>query len=256
MKKIFIGATILFFILLVVLTGVCLDLYLYAEKPARSTDEEKTLALHPGQGLKAFAEILAREEIIVQPLKFKLLARFKGQDKRIKAGEYRLSGALSPTAILEKLVAGEVLLHKLTIPEGYNLRQIAKAAASQGFGSETAFYQAAADPELALKYEIDARTLEGYLFPDTYYFPRSVTPRKIIDSMVRRFWEVFKPAWKKRAAAMGLTVHEVVTLASIIEKETGVAFERPIISSVFYNRLKKGMRLETDPTVIYGIKNF
>jgi len=99
-------------------------------------------------------------------------------------------------------------------------------------------------------------TFEGYLFPDTYFFPRDVTIEGIISTMVKRFWSVFVPEWQARAKDLGLSVHQTVTLASIIEKETGAAFERPIISSVFHNRLKKKMRLESDPTVIYGIKNF
>jgi len=103
---------------------------------------------------------------------------------------------------------------------------------------------------------LGAETLEGYLFPDTYFFPKDVTVEKIISTMVLRFWSIFSPAWKERAKHYGLTVHQVVTLASIIEKETGAAFERPLISSVFHNRLRKKMRLESDPTVIYGIKNF
>jgi UPF0755 protein len=104
--------------------------------------------------------------------------------------------------------------------------------------------------------EIKAETFEGYLFPDTYLFPKDTTSEEIISTMVKRFRSVFKPEWKNRAEALGFSIHQVVTLASIVEKETGVASERPVISSVFHNRLKRKMRLESDPTVIYGIKDF
>jgi UPF0755 protein len=118
------------------------------------------------------------------------------------------------------------------------------------------FLDAATDPETVRGQGIEADTLEGYLFPDTYYFPRGLDSATIIATMVKQFRAAFKPAWEQQAEALGMTVHEVVTLASIIEKETGAPEERPLIASVFHNRLKKGMRLETDPTVIYGIPDF
>ena len=118
------------------------------------------------------------------------------------------------------------------------------------------FIQAATDTTRVRQIGLEGETFEGYLFPDTYFFPKEVTIERIISTMVKRFWSVFVPEWQARAKDLGLTVHQVVTLASIIEKETGAPFERPIISSVFHNRLKKKMRLESDPTVIYGIKNF
>jgi UPF0755 protein len=157
---------------------------------------------------------------------------------------------------LEKLVSGEVKLYKITIPEGYNIAQIASLTAEAGFGEREKFIAAATDASFAREKGIEADTFEGYLFPDTYFFPRGTDSRKIIATMVDRFRSVFKPEWKDQGQVLGFTIHQIITLASIIEKETGVASERPIISSVFHNRLKKRMRLESDPTVIYGIKNF
>ncbi len=103
---------------------------------------------------------------------------------------------------------------------------------------------------------IEAETFEGYLFPDTYHFPKGSSPEMIISTMVKRFWSVFEPEWKMRAKTLKLSVNQVVTFASLIEKETGAAFERPLIASVFHNRLKRRMRLESDPTVIYGLKDY
>lgn len=154
------------------------------------------------------------------------------------------------------MVEGKVYLHKLTIPEGLNLQQIAALVAQAGFGNEFGFLMAAANISFVQEKGIDAETFEGYLFPDTYYFPGKARPEIIITAMVQRFWTVFTPEWKKRCRELGFSIHEMVTLASIIEKETGAADERPVISSVFHNRLKKRMRLESDPTVIYRIKDF
>jgi UPF0755 protein len=125
-----------------------------------------------------------------------------------------------------------------------------------GLGSAADITTRAGDPAFARSHGIPAGSLEGYLFPDTYLFPRGVSAEAILTTMLQRFRSVFTAEWEQRAAQIGLTVHEVVTLASIIEKETGAPSERPLISSVFHNRLKKGMRLETDPTVIYGIRDF
>ena len=235
---------------------IYLDLKIYAGQPANLEAVEKVVIVHPGQGFKAFSERLYQTGIIKHPAKFKWLARIKQQDKSLKAGEYKLSAAMPPGEILGILVSGKVLLHKLTIPEGYQLRQIAALVASSGLAPETDFLKAATDASLMRKMEIDAETFEGYLFPETYYFPKDAGSEAILSAMVKRFWTVFKPEWKSRANTLKLSVHQVVTLASLIEKETGVTFERPIISSVFHNRLKRNMRLESDPTVIYGLADY
>jgi len=233
-----------------------LDLSQYAKKPSDNSSVKKVVIIQPGQGFNATIEQLFTKGIIKNRLKFKLYATLKGLDKSIQAGEYLLSPSMPPAIILEFLVKGKVNLHKITVVEGYNLHQIADIVARAGFASRTDFYSASTDASFAHKKGIDAKTFEGYLFPETYYFPKVVTPEKVISTMVDRFRSIFTAKWKKRAEELGFSIHQVVTLASIIEKETGAPFERPIISSVFHNRLKKGMRLEADPTVIYGIKNF
>jgi UPF0755 protein len=149
-----------------------------------------------------------------------------------------------------------VRLYKVTVPEGSTLKQIAAIVESAGLATRAEFLSVAADADFVREKGIDAGTFEGYLFPETYFFPKNTAAREVITAMVDRFRSVFTEAWKKRAADIGLSVHQVLTLASIIEKETGAPSERPIISSVFHNRLRRGMRLETDPTVIYGIDDF
>jgi UPF0755 protein len=257
LRKTLIFIVIPLFLIICFAAGLVLELKMFATAPA-STEASKEIVINvqPGQTLNTTADLLYKEGIIKNAIKFVLIARFKGYDKRLKAGEYLLSAAMPPLQLLEIMVKGSVKLYKLTIPEGYNLYQIAQLVEAANFGTKNAFIEKATDTALVRQNGLEGETLEGYLFPDTYFFPKKVTIEIIIATMVRRFWSVFAPEWQARAKDLGLTVHQVVTLASIIEKETGASFERPIISSVFHNRLKKKMRLESDPTVIYGIKNF
>jgi UPF0755 protein len=257
LKKVFLLTGIVLFLFLCAGLGTYIELSTYAETPAQPHNPKEVVVTVPqGQSLKSTAEMLSEKRIITDPFKLALIARFKGYDKQLKAGEYMLSAAMTPAQIMDIMVKGEVKLHKLTVPEGYNIEQISALVDKAGFATKDAFSRAATDAATAQQMGLEAGTLEGYLFPDTYYFPKEVSLKKIISTMVRRFRSIFTPEWKDRADSFGFTVHQIVTLASIIEKETGAAFERPLISSVFHNRLKKKMRLESDPTVIYGIKDF
>ena len=218
--------------------------------------EQTEITIYPGQSFNSVLAELHRQGMISSIWKLKLYARFKDSDRKLRAGEYRIPAGASPEQILDLLVQGKVMLHRVTVPEGYNLRQIAETVEHAGLVSADEFLAAADDPQLIENFKISGSSFEGYLFPDTYLFSRQTSARKVIEVMVHRFDEVFSEDWKVRAAKLGLSVHEVVVLASIIEKETGVDAERPVIASVFHNRMGLGMRLESDPTVIYGIENF
>jgi UPF0755 protein len=256
LKKLGVAILLILLFLSIGVAGVYLNIVTYAKKPPDTAPVEQAVVVQPGLGFKALSTLLYQKGMILYPFKFRLFARIKGYDKRIKAGEYLLSSVMTPKTILETMVYGKVRLHRLTIPEGYNLTQIARTVETAGFASEADFLKAATDPDFVHDKGIDAQTFEGYLFPETYYFPMGVTPEDIISTMVKRFWSVFTPEWEKQAKILGMTIHQVITLASIIEKETAVASERPIISSVFHNRLKRNMRLESDPTVIYGMGEY
>ena len=232
------------------------NVFYYADQSSGNDISERVITVLPGQHFKMIASQLEEAGVIRDSLKFKLFARFKGYDKRIKAGEYRLSAALSPKQVLEIMVSGKVTLYRITIPEGYSLAQIAGLVSKKGLAEAPEFIRSAGDPAVASALGLEADSLEGYLFPDTYHFPKGLPLDEIMGTMVNRFREIFSTEWQERARQMDMSVHQVVTLASIIEKETGAAFERPLIASVFHNRLAKGMRLSSDPTVIYGIKNF
>jgi UPF0755 protein len=256
LKRLGVAVLLILFFLLTGAAGIYLNIVADARTPAGTGSAEQVVMVRSGQGFKALSVMLYKKGMILHPVKFRLFARIKGYDKRIKAGEYLFSDAMTPEEILYIMVEGKVLLHRLTIPEGYNLMQIAQAVEAAGFGTEADFLRTATDPEFVHAQGIDAQTFEGYLFPDTYYFTVDATPKDIIRTMIKRFREVFTAAWKGQAKALGMTIHEVITLASIIEKESGIAEELPVISSVFHNRLKRRMRLESDPTVIYGIEDY
>jgi UPF0755 protein len=232
------------------------DLIRFSEKPANSDSLTAVVVVRPGQAFRAVSNNLHHRGILKHPFKFRVLARLRGYDKRIRAGEYRLSSTMTPLKILEVLSSGKVVLYRVTVPEGLTQRQIAHIVEKAGLVSKAAFSEALADKELLAKLKIEADSFEGYLFPETYFFPKGVSAQKIISTMVNRFRSQFKPEWRKQAETLGWSVHDVVTVASIIEKETGDPSERAVISSVFHNRLRKKMRLESDPTVIYGLKDF
>ena len=233
-----------------------LDVVEYANTADSRHPREALITVLPRQQLKATADMLFHSEIVRSPFYFYLYARGFGYDRRIQAGEYLLSGIMTPKQILEIMAGGKTFLHKITIPEGYALKEIAAVFAGAGLVSESQLLRAARDPHLCHGWKIEADTAEGYLFPDTYYFPRGVSTDKILSTMIQRFWQVFTPEMAQQAEKAGLSIHQAVTLASIIEKETGSDSERPIVSSVFHNRLKRRMRLESDPTVIYGLDHF
>lgn len=202
------------------------------------------------------AQSLQSQGLIRNSATFTILARLQHKDTLVKAGEYEISPSMSPQQILNKLVRGEMFTRRVTVKEGMTLTDISAALEQAGIISRAAFDAAAHDAQLLLEEGVEATSFEGYLFPETYQFPRNTTARKIIKTMHEQLLKRWHPDWTQRADIYALSTHQVLTLASIIEKESGNFEEQPVISSVFHNRLKRGMRLQADPTVIYGIPNF
>ncbi len=233
-----------------------LELSSFVKKPASPDAAEKVFTIKPGQGLAVIAKNLEKESIVSNKTYFKLFTKLKKAGKKLQAGEYILSAAKSPEQILTILMKGKVKLYRITIPEGLNIKETAALVEKTNIGTKKKFMTLCYNKSFISSLGIKAISLEGYLFPDTYFFPRHTSCENIITTMIGHFNIIFTEQWKIRAKNMGFSVHDIVTLASIIEKETGDAKERPLISSVFHNRLEKNMRLESDPTVIYGIKNF
>ena len=222
--------------------------------PAGFDQTEEVFIVKKGTGLRSVATELETRKLIKSKDLFIFWALLKGGSRDIKAGEYSLNQSMSPVTILTILASGAVKTHPLTIPEGLAAEQIADILAQKGLVDKREFMVLAMDKNLAASYHVDGQSLEGYLFPDTYLLSRDMGARQIIDLMIKRFWDIFSNLKKGHETPMSL--REIVTLASIVEKETGLAEERPLIASVFLNRLKRRMRLESDPTVIYGLKDF
>jgi UPF0755 protein len=208
------------------------------------------------ESLTRVASRLAADGLIRNQAYFVIFGRLTGSERQLKPGEYALSPAMRPLEILDRFRHGVVVLHPVTIPEGYSVRQIAEVFREAGIGDPEELLTVTESPAFIRELGLDVPTLEGYLFPDTYALPRNIATADIVRQMVGRFRGTYQSVWMARAAELNLTQHQVVTLASIIEKETGAGIERPIISAVFHNRLRMRMPLQSDPTVIYPIKNF
>jgi UPF0755 protein len=208
------------------------------------------LVVPVGASAESIGRQLADLGLVRHPSVFRLLVYLRGDAARLRAGEYSLEGPLSLSEIEELLVKGEVVRHDVTFPEGKDLQEMAALAGAHGLDT-AAFVKAARDPTPIRDLDPDANDLEGYLFPDTYDVAR--TPDAVPVRMVRRFREVMEPQ-AAQLSQSGLTLRRAVTLASIVEMETAQPEERPRIAAVFLNRLKKGMLLQTDPTVIYALR--
>jgi UPF0755 protein len=202
------------------------------------------------------AALLERERLIKSRSAFVFLGKTHEADRKIHPGEYEFNAAMPPADILARLMAGRVVLHPVTVPEGYTLVQIADVLAQQAITNRAEFLRLARDPAFVRSLGVPAETLEGYLYPDTYRFPRPMAAKDVMRIMVDALNQVFTPEWMARTHELRMSRHEVLTLASVIEKETGVPEERPQISAVFHNRLKKKIPLQSDPTVIYGLPDF
>ena len=215
--------------------------------------EEVFVDIPAGSSVAGITNRLVAAGVLPDPWTFRLAARFTGADRQLQAGEYRFHGPSTPMNVLERLRDGDVFTRPITFPEGLTIFEMAEIFAKGGIGTAKEFVAAAKDPALIATYDARARSLEGYLFPDTYALPRQTGAEGAIRTMLARFEKAFTPELRGIAAERGLTVREAITLASLIEKETGRSDERPLVSAVLHNRLKIGMPLQCDPTVVYAL---
>jgi len=209
----------------------------------------------PGMTLKKVSQELSRQNLIRSASAFQAIALIQDKQKHIMVGEYHVSPSMLPADILRRITSGKTVLYPITIPEGYRITEIADLLVKHGLADKENFLQQTKNMELVTG--VPADSLEGYLFPETYHFGKFTTEATLVKIMIDTFKErALKKEFLQRARKIGFTYHEIITLASLIEKETGKDSERKQISSVFHNRLKKNMPLQTDPTVIYAIENF
>ena len=226
-------------------------------RPANpKADETMRIHIRPGMSFAQILELLEKSNVIRNPGLFHLQARLRGGAKNFQAGVYALKPSMPPREIYRHLSEGRVAQRTVTIPEGYNIREIARMIRRAKLAGEGEILKLSRDASFLGELNIAAASLEGYLFPDTYHFPVGAPAKKILRFMVRTMRRKFSPALRKQAKRVGFTIHQALTLASIIEKETSLSSERPLIAAVFINRLKRRMRLQSDPTVIYGLPRF
>jgi UPF0755 protein len=237
-------------LLLLLITWFSLEFY----RPINVQPNTIIFEIEKGQTAKEIAINLKKNGIINKtwPLLAGYRIFFYGQS--LKAGEYAITIPDSPKNILNVLSEGNVYLHSITIPEGLIIREMADLMESEGFAAKEDFLKYADEPILISSLDKEARNLEGYLFPETYRFAKGTSAKEILAAMVYQFRNVFTQEWVERAEELGMSVKDIVTLASLIEKETSLRKEKKIISAVFHNRLRIGMKLDCDPTIIYVLK--
>ncbi len=230
--------------------AVAMALLLRAPGPPRPTPV--TVAFGEGERFADVAEDLRRQGVLRHPLPLVVWARLTRQDRAVHWGEYLITTPLSPLELLARLTGPPDPVHQLTVPEGFTVRQVVQLLAASGFGAEESFLCLLEDPGFLASEDLPPAGAEGYLFPDTYPFPLATPQERILRTMVKRFREVFGPPLALRAARLGLSEEQAVTLASLVEEEAKRPEERRLIAAVFLNRLHRGMLLQSDPTVLYG----
>ena len=215
---------------------------------------ERFVEIAPGTGSRAIGKALVDAGVVRDEWTFRLAVLLTGTQRELKAGEYRFTTPASAKDVARKLARGEVFLRPVTFPEGLSLKEMASIYQSRGLGTADAFLAATRDTSAVKALDPQARDLEGYLFPDTYNVPRKLSADALVRRMVHAFLRVYGETVQKEVEARGGTLREVVTLASIVEKEAARPDERPVVAAVYQNRLRIGMGLQCDPTVIYALE--
>jgi UPF0755 protein len=229
--------------------------YLSTQRPYKGYEAgEMFVEIPSGSGVASMGQALSEAGVVRNPGDFRMAVWLRGAGRRLQAGEYRFDRPMSPVEVVDRIARGDVYLRAVTFPEGLSIRQMAQIFEQKEFGAARAFVEAASNAEPIHGIDPAARDLEGYLFPDTYSLPRRATADQLVDRMVARFAQALTPEVRERAAARGLSVRQLVTLASLVEKETARDEERRLVAAVYANRLKIGMGLQCDPTVIYALE--
>jgi UPF0755 protein len=252
------GKKIHYFILLPA-AGILIFLVLlinYATSSIDNKNTKVTVDIPTGSGFVKLTDILNNAGMIKNRIFFYSLVTARQAFRSIRAGEYEFNTSMTPFAVIDKLLRGEIKIYPVTIPEDYSMREIAARLMEDKLIDEKSFFELAVNEEFLKAQGIEADSIEGYLFPETYYLERSMSTLQIMRMMVSEFWKKVTPAMRDRAKKLGFSVQKYVTLASIIGKESGNSAEKPLISAVFHNRLKRKMPLQSDPTAVYDLENF
>jgi UPF0755 protein len=235
--------------------GLGVTLYKRTGEPFKGYEAvEQFVTIEPGSGTRTIGQKLIGAGVVRDDLTFRAALWRTGVARSLKAGEYRFDRPMTPTEVVEKIGRGDVYERRVTFPEGLTFADMARIYEQHGYGTAAAFVEAARDATPIHNVDPDARDLEGYLFPETYSLRRDGTARSLVHTMVARFEQLFTTDMQQAAEMHGLTPRQAVTLASLVEKETAVDAERPIVAAVYLNRLKIGMGMQCDPTVIYALQ--
>jgi UPF0755 protein len=218
------------------------------------SDTELYVQVPPGAGTAEIGRALVDAGIVRDRLTFRAALYWTGASRKLKAGEYRFDRPMPAVDVVDKIARGDVYARRITFPEGQTIQDMAKIYEAQGFGPAREFVAAARDVSLIADLDPRAADLEGYLYPETYAVPHGSKPATLIQMMVSRFKSVFDDQLRQSAEAHGMSVRETVTLASLVEKETARPEERPLVAAVYRNRLKIGMGMQADPTVVYALQ--
>jgi UPF0755 protein len=247
-------AAIVLLLILIVAGGAAWWFYSGVERPFKGYDAAELFVEVPqGAGSVAIAKRLADAGVVHDVTSFRLALWLTHEGRRLQAGEYRFDRPMTARQVADKIARGDVYFRPITFPEGLTIKQMAAAYEAKGFGPAAEFVAAARNAALVSAIDPAAKDLEGYLFPDTYKLPRTSTAPQLVARMVQDFMKALTPQIIEAAEARHLTVRQFVTLASIVEKETGNKEERPLVAAVYSNRLRIGMGLQCDPTVIYAL---
>lgn len=231
------------------------SLFVYEYTTAPQEDpKEIPFKIIEGSTATQIAQALSEAGIISRPWPFLVGYKLFFAPIGLKAGEYVINTPISSKEVLHILTEGKIILHAITIPEGLTRLEMAEHLAEAGFVDQDVFLKLTADNTLVTEWDDKAIDLEGYLFPETYHFPKETPESKIITTLVAQFEEAFSQDWKDRAEEIGFSIRDTVILASLIEKETSHSSERPLVSAVFHNRLSIRMKLDCDPTIVYALK--
>ena len=243
------------FLIATVILTVIIHFYIALFVPPSKEKVWKEIEVTEGMSFKAIAAELREEGIIRYRGYFELIGRLQGISRKVRMGYYGLSTNMSLWEVLDSFRKGKIIEYEIVIPEGYNLYQIGWTLSGTPLLSDPQeFISLVKNKKYVHSLGIDADTLEGYLFPDTYFLPKGIKLEDIPKKMVQRYSVVFTDSLRKRAKELGFTEHQIITLASIVEKEAKLESERKLIAAVYINRLKKGMKLQADPTTVYGTK--
>lgn len=232
------------------------EFWLFMRTPGSSIRGTRRVEIQAGTSALSIAQLLHNEGVISDSRQFYLLCSLRKAGSKLKAGEYAFLPLSTPDEVLDRIVNGRVIFHRVTVPEGSTVRDVAKILSQNGLASEQAIIRLARDTSYVNTLELSVSSLEGYLFPETYNLRKTQDERSVLKAMVRQFRLHYPEAWQKRSEELGLSVHDVVTIASLVEKEAVVDSERPLIAAVFMNRLERNMPLQSDPTTVYDLPGF